>query len=105
MNPQALNMIAKIKIHKPEAPIRPIINNTDAPTHKLARYIYQELKTMVNLKYEYNVSNTIQFTNNMNKIKLNPNHKILTLDIKDLYVNIPIKDILRLTNNLLQLNH
>jgi hypothetical protein len=61
MNPQSPNMIAKIKIHKPKAPIRPIINNTNAPTHKLAKYIYQELKTMVNLKYEYNVSNTIQF--------------------------------------------
>ena len=35
MNPQAPKLKAKIKIHKPEAPIRPVINNTNAPTNKL----------------------------------------------------------------------
>jgi hypothetical protein len=97
--------LAKIKRHKPEAPIRPIINNTNAPTHKLAKHINQKLNTLINLKYEYNITNTTHFTNNISKLKLNSDHKLLTMDIKDLYINIPINDTLYITNNLLKLNH
>jgi hypothetical protein len=104
MNPQAPKMRATIKIHKPEAPIRPVINNTNAPTHKLARYIHKKLTPLINLKYEYNVVNTIHFANNISKLKLNPNCKIITLDIKDLYVNIPIIDTLYIINSLLKQN-
>jgi hypothetical protein len=63
MNPQAPKMKAKIKIHKPEAPIRPIINNTNAPTHKLAKHIHQKLNTLINLKYEYNCGDVLLLDN------------------------------------------
>jgi hypothetical protein len=105
MNPQAPKMKAKIKIHKPEAPIRPIINNTNAPTHKLTKYIHQKLNNFLNLKYEYNIINTTHFAEDISKLKLNSNHKIITMDIKDLYVNIPINETLFITNNLFKLNH
>jgi hypothetical protein len=39
MNPQAPKLKAKIKIHKPSAPIRPVIHNIYAPTHKVAKHI------------------------------------------------------------------
>jgi hypothetical protein len=103
MNPQAAKLNAKIKIHKPEAPIRPVINNTNAPTHKLAKYIHQKLNDYIKLKHEYNIINTLQFTENIRK--LNPDHRLLTMDIKDLYVNIPVNDTLLVTNKLLKENH
>jgi hypothetical protein len=105
MNPQAPKLKAKIKIHKPQAPIRPIINNTTAPTHKLAKHIHQRLNDLLNLKREYNIINTTQFAENIRKLKLNSDHKILIMGIKDLYVNIPIIDSLFVTNNLLKANH
>jgi hypothetical protein len=55
MNPQAPSLKAKIKIHKPTTPIRPVINNIYAPTHKIAQYIHHRLKDLVKLRYEYNI--------------------------------------------------
>jgi hypothetical protein len=45
MNPQVPKLKAKIKIHKPEASIRPVINSIYAPTHKIAKYIHQNYMT------------------------------------------------------------
>jgi hypothetical protein len=91
MLPQAPNLKAKIKIHKPTTPIRPVINNIHAPTHKLAQHIHHKLKDLIKLKYEFSITNTTQFADSLTKLNLNSNHKILTMDIKDLYVKIPIK--------------
>jgi hypothetical protein len=64
INPQAPNLKAKIKIHKPTTPIRPVINNIHAPTHKIAQHINHKLKDLVKLRFEYNITNTIQFAEN-----------------------------------------
>jgi hypothetical protein len=98
MNPQEPNLKAKIKIHKPTTPIKLVINNTYAPTHKVAQYIHYKLKELVQLKYEYNIINTIQFADSLTKLKLNPDHKLLTVDIEDLYVKIPINFTLNIVN-------
>jgi hypothetical protein len=58
MHPQAPNLNARIKIHKPSTPIRPVINNINAPTHKLAQHIHHKLKESIQLKHEFNVNNT-----------------------------------------------
>jgi hypothetical protein len=104
MNPQAPKLKAKIEIHKPEAPIRPVINNIYAPTHKIAKYIHQKLNDFLKLKLEYNIINTTQFAENLGKLKLNADHKLLTMDIKDLHVNILINCILKITSKLLKYN-
>ncbi|XP_023725557.1 uncharacterized protein LOC111874349 [Cryptotermes secundus] len=67
--------------------------------------MHQQLQTLLNLKYEYNITNTLNFANNISKLKLNPEHKLLTMDIKDLYVNIPINDVIHITNDSLIQNH
>jgi hypothetical protein len=90
INPQAPKLGAKIKIHKPEALIRPVINSIYASTHKSAKYIHQKLNYFLKLKHEYNVINTTQFKENLSKLNLNLDHKLLMMDIKDLYVEIPI---------------
>jgi hypothetical protein len=104
MHPQAPNLNTRIKIHKPNTPIRPVINNTNAPTHKLAQHIHHKLKESIQLKHEFNVNNTAQFAENLTKLKLNPNHKLLTMDIKDLYVKIPTNTVLNIVNKILKHN-
>jgi hypothetical protein len=37
----------------------------------------------------------------LTKLKLNENHKLITYDIKDLYVNIPIEETLTITKSML----
>jgi hypothetical protein len=68
------------------------------PTHKVAKHTYQKVKDSINLKYEYNIINTTQFAENLSKLKLNHEHSLLTMDIKDLYVKIPINQTLNIAN-------
>jgi hypothetical protein len=72
-----------------------------APTHKIAKYVHQNIKELINLKCEYNIRNTMQFAENISKMKLGPEHKLLTMGIKDLYVKIPVDSILKFANKLL----
>jgi hypothetical protein len=67
MNPQAPKLKAKIKIHKPSAPIRPVINNIYAPAHKVAKHIYQKVKDAINLKIR------IQYQKQGNLLKISAN--------------------------------
>jgi len=36
-NPTPPKLNARIKIHKPNNPIRPVVNNINAPTYKIAK--------------------------------------------------------------------
>jgi hypothetical protein len=101
MNLRAPTLKVKIKVHKPEAPTRPIINNIEAPSYKLASYLQSKLEDYLTLKNEYNSVNSITFAENIMKIRLKSNHKMLTMDIKDLYVNIPIKETINITKQTL----
>jgi hypothetical protein len=105
MNPTAPTLRTKVKIHKPQTPIRPVINNINAPSYKLATHTHQILKELLKLKYEFNCTNSITFAEDITKIHVEANHKFLTLDIKDLYANIPIGDAINITKKLLKDNN
>ena len=53
--PQPPTLKAQIKIHKPDNPIRPIVNNINAPAYKISKYLVNKLNDHLNLKYYYNV--------------------------------------------------
>jgi hypothetical protein len=76
MNPTAPTLRTKIKIHKPLAPIRPVINNTNAPSHKLATHIHKRPKELLNLKYEFNHTNSVTFAEDITKIQMKANTNI-----------------------------
>jgi len=51
---------------------------------------------LVKLPYTFIASILTKVANDLTQIKMKNNHKLITLDIKDLYINIPIKDIQRI---------
>ena len=59
MNPSPPNIRSLIKIHKPDAPIRPIINWVDAPAYKLAKKPVRDITVYILLPFAYNVMNSI----------------------------------------------
>ena len=59
------------------------------------------LSVSVFVFYEYNAKNTIRLAEDLTKLKINEHHKMVTYDIKDLYVNIPIKETLMITKSIL----
>jgi hypothetical protein len=96
--PQPLLLKAQIKIHKPGHPIRPVINNKTAPTYKIAKLQAKKLNDYTQLKYQYNVKNSTTLSNDLT------HHRMITFNIRDLDVNIPINETIKITKTLIA-NH
>jgi hypothetical protein len=87
---------AYIKTHKKDEPIRPVINSIQAPTYKLAKFLNKKLQTLIQLPNTYTIKNSYELAQELHNTHINENSKIITLDIKDLYVHLPIKNILHI---------
>jgi hypothetical protein len=113
IKPKAPKLNAYVKTHKDNQPIRPVINNTQAPSYKIARFINKSLKSILNLPHTYNVENSQQVAQELLKLQTTNKIKFITLDIKDLYVILPVSGIVHTTqlwlqkhnNHNKQLNH
>jgi hypothetical protein len=92
---------AQIKIHKPDNPIRPVVNSINSPTYNISKLIVNRLNRYLNLGNHYNVKDSVTLDRDLTKLKIDENHRMITFDIKDLCVNIPIKETLRITKTLL----
>jgi hypothetical protein len=57
-NPAAPNMRGLVKIHKVDAPIRPVNNWKYAPAYKVAKMLAKKLQVYTPLPYTFNVKNT-----------------------------------------------
>ena len=80
--PPTLN--ALLKLHKADIPIRPVVNNRNAPAHKTTRWLNTILNNHLHLNNHYNTINSNTLANELVKLKINSHHRLLTLDIKDL---------------------
>ena len=100
--PRAPHLKAQIKLHKPGTPIRPVVNNINAPAHKLAKFLTKTFKEHITLPYQYNTINSITLAQELKQFKLITNHRLVTFDIKDLYVNIPTIETLQIPKIMLE---
>ena len=103
MQPKAPVLNALIKTHKPNMPIRPVVNNTHAPTHKLARHINKMICNWQILPNTFNTKNSIGIACELKNLKIKPSYRIITLDIKDLYTNLPTQGVLEAANYWMEL--
>ena len=95
--PTAPNLNAYIKTYKKDQPIRLVINNTQAPSYKATKFLNRKLKNPICLPDTYTTKNSLELVLELNNIQINVNNRIIALDIKDLYINLPIKNILCIT--------
>jgi uncharacterized protein (UPF0147 family) len=102
-NPPTLN--AQLKLHKPGGPIRPVVNNRTAPSYKLAKKLNDILNKHLSLNNHYTIRNSTNIANDLTKLAINDKHRLITLDIKDLYVNIPLKETIDITRTQLLKNN
>jgi hypothetical protein len=77
----------------------------NAPTYKVAKHVVKLLNRHLTLRNQYNVKNSTNLSTDITKLKLNKNHQLITNDIKDLYVNIPIEEALKITKSMLLKNN
>ena len=82
--PQPPTLKAQLKLHKPGNPIRPVVNNMSAPSYKIAKHINNKLSAYLCLNNYYTVKNSISLAEDLTKLKINENYKMMTYDIKDM---------------------
>jgi len=87
---------AQIEINNPNNPIKPVVNKRNSPSNKIAKFLVNKLHEHLNLKYQHNVKDSISLANELTKLKRDENHRMITFDITDLYVNIPITETLEI---------
>jgi hypothetical protein len=102
IKPQAPKLNTLIKPHKENLPIRPVVNYKNAPTYHIAKLLAKWLKQNMDLPYKYNIDSTIHCAEALKKLNILPTSKIITLDITNLYTNIPSNEAIELVNERLQ---
>jgi len=105
IKPTAPKINAYIKTHKENEPITPVIDNTQAPTYKIAKFLNNKIKAYINLPNTYITINSGEVAQELHKLHITEKHRILTLDIKDLYVNLPKQGIIQSTSFWLDKNN
>jgi len=104
MNPTAPTIKGLIKMHKPEHPIRPVVNWRGAPAYKLARLFTQKIKQLAPLPNRHNVDNTRDVIKNLNDTSTLPHYTLASLDITNLYTNFPVAETRNIISNTLKEN-
>jgi hypothetical protein len=68
LNPTAPSFKGLIKIHKTEAPIRPVVNWRNAPAYKETRMLAKKLHIYISLPYCFNVKNSTHLIEDLQEI-------------------------------------
>jgi hypothetical protein len=67
------------ELHK-QHPIRPIVNWKDSPSYKLAKFLSEKLKDIIQLPNIYNIQNSINLIHNLKEIEMRTqNYALSTL--------------------------
>ena len=85
--------------------MRPVVNNRTVSAYKAAKKLNTIPNNHLHLENQYNVINSNTLAKVLIQLKINNKHRLLTLDIKDLYVNIPIKETIHITETQLLMHN
>ena len=86
-------MYGLAKHHKTDTPLRPVLSSVNSIYHKIASGMTKWLsvvpETQINLK-------TSDVVREIKVMRLNPEQKLVSFDIKSLYTNVPATEALKL---------
>ena len=81
-NPKTPKFYISPKIHKPNNPVRPVINSIDCHTSEISRFVDHHLQPVVQ-------QDSNHFINRANNFSVPVNSILVTIDVRSLYTNIP----------------
>ncbi|XP_072144232.1 uncharacterized protein [Dermacentor andersoni] len=76
------------KVHKPNVPLRPIVDYTRSPLYKLSAYLHQLLAPLVG-KSSTHVSNSCDFIEKVRDVSLDDDEVMVSFDVVSLFTSIP----------------
>jgi len=80
------------KVHKTDAPLRPIVNFRSAPAYKLAGFLLEEFTKLINIPDSTSIKNSLEFINQVKSLEIEDHYQIISLDITAMYSNINVSD-------------
>ena len=80
-------------MHKPNNPIRPLVNAIGSPTYKLAKFLDKRIKSLITVTNDFSIVNSSKFANAINGHKMEGGQRMMSLDIVNLYTNIPVEEV------------
>ena len=93
MNPTAPSIKGLIKIHNPDQPTLPVVNWRNAPAYRLSRLFTDKIIHLVPPPNSVNIKNTQDLLKILDDTPVLPHYALSSLDITNLYSNIPVKEI------------
>ena len=95
---------AVIKIQKEGMPGRPLVNYKTAPGYRIAKKLHNIIKNSIKIEEQHNYSiiNNTQFVKKVQNIYIKSSYKLVTLDIKSMYTNIPVQETIEILNTSLK---
>jgi len=101
MNPSIKGLI---KLHKPEQGIRPVVNWLSALAYKLSKLFTQKINIIGPLPNAFNIKNARDLIQNLQDTPISPHFTFASLDVTNLYSNIPVKETRTVLVNILKHN-
>jgi hypothetical protein len=77
----------------------------NAPAYKLAKMLVRKIHAHISLPYTFNVENTVQLMNDLTDLPYDRNIRFASLDINNMYSNIPIKEMITTLEKLYEMNN
>lgn len=87
--PGVPQMFFKIKIHKKDKPLRPLVACYKSPLYFLMKALLIFLRQFIS-ESEYSVKSTVEFVQRIKDVKLSPQDKFYSFDIISLYPSVPL---------------
>lgn len=76
------------KLHKHNIPLRPIVSSIQSPFYNLSKYLSACISNIVG-NNDYYIKDSFTFKEFIDKIKIPPTYRLISLDVVSLYTNIP----------------
>lgn len=94
-------MYGLLKLHKKDAPIRPVCSYINAPCKKLSSALIPIIKKYTAFKPQFSIKNSYELVNKIKHVKLEPTYLIASFDVVNLFPSIPGKDVEDIIKDLL----
>ncbi|XP_049267759.1 uncharacterized protein LOC119378700 [Rhipicephalus sanguineus] len=77
------------KVHKPNVPLRPIVDYTRSPLHSLSGYLHDVLRPLVGRTSTY-VKDSVDFVDKIRNVTLDSEEIMVSFDVKSMFTRIPV---------------
>ena len=104
MNPTAPTIKGLIKLHKPDQPIHPVVKWPNAPAYRLSKLFTEKVTQLAPLPHSFNIKNKHDLLKKLVDFPMLPHYNLASLDVTNLYSNIPVKETKKIFANILEHN-